>query len=96
MMNFNCSEKYAQNFLLGRNTFKNNSVSVSLVLPLFFKYLDWCLLSHFQFSPKSGPVAGNTILAINGSELGSKLQDVTEVSIGGLPCHVIEYVVAER
>ena len=96
MMNFNFSEKYDQNFLLRRNIFKNNSIRVSLVIPLFFKYLDWCLLSHFQFFPKSGPVAGNTILAIIGSELGSKLEDVTEVSIGGLPCHVIEYVVAER
>ena len=96
MTNFNFSEKYDQNFLLRRNTFKNNSVRASLVIPLFFKYLDWCLLSHFQFFPKSGHVAGNTILAIIGSELGSKLEDVTEVSIGGLPCHVIEYVVAER
>ena len=96
MMNFNCSEKYDQNFLLRRNTFENNGVRVSLVIPLFFKYLDSCSLSHFQFFPKSGPVAGNTTLAINGSELGRKLEDVTEVSIGGLPCHVIKYVVAKR
>ena len=52
----------------------------------------------FQFYPRTGPLEGNTVLEINGTELGRKFDDITNVTIGGVSCHVIQekYVVAER
>ncbi|XP_076325026.1 plexin-B-like isoform X2 [Tachypleus tridentatus] len=47
--------------------------------------------------PISGPVQGGTLVTIKGSNLGTKREDIQDkITIGGVPCHLVEYDVSVR
>ncbi len=37
-------------------------------------------------SPLSGPFEGNTIIAVSGTDLGQKYEDIQRVTVGGEEC----------
>ncbi|XP_076344644.1 plexin-B-like isoform X2 [Tachypleus tridentatus] len=47
--------------------------------------------------PLSGPVEGGTLIAIEGSNLGTNEQEISnKITVGGIPCIVVEYSVSVR
>lgn len=73
-------------------------IIIMIVIIIIIIIYPYAYFINFQFYPKSGPVAGNTKLEINGTEFGRKWEDVREVSIGDVPCNVSknDYVIAKR
>ncbi|XP_076357548.1 plexin-B-like isoform X2 [Tachypleus tridentatus] len=50
-----------------------------------------------QIYPVSGPVQGGTLVTIKGSNLGKSREDIQDkITIGGIPCHLVEYDVSVR
>ncbi|KAL3077577.1 hypothetical protein niasHS_012283 [Heterodera schachtii] len=50
-----------------------------------------------EFSPRSGPLEGGTVVDIVGHDLGSRLQDVQDrVQVAGVPCRVLHYELSVR
>jgi len=41
-----------------------------------------------QVNPNSGPYQGGTTITITGTDLGLVVQDIINVTIGGVPCMV--------
>ncbi len=76
------------------------------LLCLFIKYLNyslknWSLNITFdyilQIHPLSGPIEGGTLVAIEGSNLGSSEDEIKDkVALGGIPCVPVDYSVSVR
>ena len=50
-----------------------------------------------QIKPLSGPIEGGTLVAIEGSDLGLKQEDVRDkIHIGHVPCTLVDYQVSVR
>ena len=50
-----------------------------------------------QIHPLSGPVEGGTLVAIEGTDLGSNLDEIKDkILFGGVPCIPVEYNVSVR
>ena len=43
-----------------------------------------------QVNPKSGPYQGGTTITINGTNLGVVVQDIINVTVGGVPCMIVD------
>lgn len=47
--------------------------------------------------PLSGPLAGGTLVAIEGSNLGTSIEEIQDkITIGGIPCLPVEYSISVR
>ena len=42
-----------------------------------------------QVNPNSGPYQGGTTITINGTNLGVVVQDIINVTVGGVPCMIV-------
>ena len=58
------------------------------------------LLSLFKLWPSSGPIEGNTLIEINGTDFGRTFSNIKMVTVAGVPCSHVEFedmfVMSER
>ena len=75
------NEKFNTWTILSKNTISNLS---------FFSFPSHSLTIYcylFQVFPTSGPVKGNTIITISGTDLGKEFTDIETIQVGTKDCH---------
>ena len=67
-------------------------MSLSTVLSFLMKYHVYIVFR--QSEPQSGLLEGGTLVTITGTNLGFRVDQVSNVTVAGVPCTVVDYDVS--